>query len=334
MPKPELYICHTPYQALIALLRAVRGGGGHSLVLAATLPGAAALATRLTISPAFAEVYLVDEGGYPGIAPAGLLQHLQNRRAFERLCGLKLASSKYARIYISNDWSPLGRYLQDKHLFYTLCEDTVGGTLDPDQHLLDEQRAAPDFAERQRTGKGYLYWGDSRWVAAVESEDAARCTIFPPEKLTEFSKAALLQSLTDAEKAAVREVFITQNLPAMGDAADPTLLLPRSFVEDGLLTQPQQDAMFRAVAAHYADGPLFIKAHPRDTTDYHALFPQAVVLDRFMPSEVLNFCLPFRFRRAVAVQSWVLRSFTAAEENVFLTLEEAQALPLPATTQP
>lgn len=92
------------------------------------------------------------------------------------------------------------------------------------------------------------------------------------------------------------------------------------------MTQEHQDAMFRAVAARYAAGPLFIKTHPRDTTDYQALFPDAVILERTMPSEVLNFCLPFTFRRAVTVQSFVLRGFTAAEEKILLTLEEAQAL--------
>ena len=45
-----------------------------------------------------------------------------------------------------------------------------------------------------------------------------------------------------------------------------------------------------------------------------------------MPSEVLNFCLPFKFQRAVTVQSWVLRGFTAAEEKVFVGLEEAEKL--------
>ena len=69
---------------------------------------------------------------------------------FERQCGLKLDPARYSAIYICNDWSALGRYLQDLRAGYTLCEDTVGGTLDPDQHLLDEQRAAPDFAARQK----------------------------------------------------------------------------------------------------------------------------------------------------------------------------------------
>ena len=204
-----------------------------------------------------------------------------------------------------------------------MCEDTFGSTLGPDQHLVTDQRAAADFAAKQR-GKGYLYWGDSPWCVRIESEDAAKCTLFPAARMVTDSKAKLLESLTDDEKAMVRRVFLTQPLPEKADGA--TLLLPRSFVADGLMTQAEQDAMFKAVAAKYTAGPLFIKTHPRDTTDYHALFPDAVILERTMPSEVLNFCLPFKFARAVTVQSFVLRAFTAADEKILLTLDEAKAL--------
>jgi hypothetical protein len=328
--KPDLYLCHTAYQVLIALIRAVRADGAQVLILSAAIPNAESLAERLTVSNAFSAVHVVDESACPGLASPGPLRHWRNRRLFEKKCGLCLHHIQYGDIYICNDWSVLGRYLQDCRAPYILCEDTVGGTLDPDQHLLDAQRAAPDFARRQKRGTDWLYWGDSRWVRAVESEDAARCTIFPQNRLLSFSKLALLGSLSEEEKAAVREVFLSQPLPSLptdkAGVAQATLLLPRSFAADGLMTQAEQDAMFEAVARKYADGPLFLKTHPRDTTDYAALFPHAVILDRLMPSEVLNFCLPFRFRRAVTVQSWVLRGFTAAKETVFLTLDEAEAL--------
>ena len=321
--KPNLYICHTAYQVLVDLLRAGRAEGKpHTLVLSAAVADVQALAARLDKTGVVRTV-LVDETCWPGTV-TGPLADLRARRAFEKLCGWKLERSRYENIYIHNDWSVLGRYLQDCHAGYILCEDTFGSTLGPDQHLVTDQRAAPDFARKQHTGKGYLYWGDSPWCKQVESEDAARCTLFGPDKMVTDSKAALLQSLTDEEKAMVRSVFLTQPLPEQAEGA--TLLLPRSFVADGLMTQERQDAMFRAVAARYAVGPLFIKTHPRDTTDYHALFPDAVILERTMPSEVLNFCLPFTFRRAVTVQSFVLRGFTAAEEKIHLTLEEAQAL--------
>lgn len=321
--KPNLYICHTAYQVLVDLLRAGRSEGRpHTMVLSAAVADAEALAARLDAT-GVVRTRIVDETRWPGTV-TGPLASLRSRRAFEKLCGWQLDRSHYKNIYIHNDWSVLGRYLQDCHAGYILCEDTFGSTLGPDQHLVTDQRAAPDFAEKQRSGKGYLYWGDSPWCQLVESEDASRCTLFGPDKLVTDSKAALLQSLSDGEKAMVRQVFLTQPLPDHAEGA--TLLLPRSFVADGLLTQERQDAMFRAVAARYAVGPLFIKTHPRDTTDYHALFPDAVILERTMPSEVLNFCLPFTFRRAVTVQSFVLRGFTAAEEKILLTLEEAQAL--------
>lgn len=321
--KPNLYICHTAYQVLVDLLRAGRAEGKpHTMVLSAAVADAEALAARLDKTGVVRTV-LVDETRWPGTV-TGPLAAWRCRRAFEKLCGWKLDRYRYENIYIHNDWSVLGRYLQDCRAGYILCEDTFGSTLGPDQHLVTDQRAAPDFAQKQRSGKGYLYWGDSPWCKTVESEDAARCSLFGSDKMVTDSKGALLESLTDDEKAMVRSVFLTR--PLLEQAEGATLLLPRSFVADGLMTQDRQDAMFKAVAARYAVGPLFIKTHPRDTTDYQALFPDAVILERTMPSEVLNFCLPFTFRRAVTVQSFVLRGFTAAEEKILLTLEEAQAL--------
>ena len=315
MPR-DLYICHTPYQLLIAFVRALRAGGGQAVWLCDTIPAAETLSAKL--GAAFDETAILHEDRWPGLV-TGPLGHWRNRRAYEqRGVGPKLDRKRYRDIYICNDWSVVGRYLQDCNAGYILCEDTVGGTLDPDQHLLDAQRAAP--------AGPYAYWGDSPACAKIESEDAARCTIFPPERLATFSKKALLESLTEAEKTAVRNVFLTKPLPNDAAAlAEATLLLPRDFVADGLLNEADQRVMFRAVAAQYP-GPLYLKTHPRDATDYAVLFPDAVILDRTMPSEVLNFCLPGKFARAVTVQSWVLRGFTGAEQTIFWSLDDAKAL--------
>ena len=195
----------------------------------------------------------------------------------------------------------LGRYLQDCRAGYILCEDTFGSTLGPDQHLVTDQRAAADFAAKQR-GKGYLYWGDSPVVRPRREVRGCRAVyaVFGGPH-GDGQQGQTVREPDRRRKAMVRRVFLTQPLPEKADGA--TLLLPRSFVADGLMTQVEHDAMFKAVAEKYAVGPLFIKTHPRDTTDYAALFPDAVILERTMPSEVLNFCLPFHFARAVTVQS-------------------------------
>ena len=185
--KPNLYICHTAYQVLVDLLRAGRcAGKPHTMVLSASVPDTAALAARLDATGVVKTV-LVDETRWPGTV-TGLFARRRAARAFEKLCGWKLNRAAFENVYIHNDWSVLGRYLQDCRAGYILCEDTFGSTLGPDQHLVTDQRAAADFAAKQR-GKGYLYWGDSPWCVRVESEDAARCTLFPADRMVTDSKA-------------------------------------------------------------------------------------------------------------------------------------------------
>ena len=140
--KPNLYICHTAYQVLVDLLRASRTDGQpHTMVLSAAVPEPQSLAKKLEAT-----------GAVKVVIPFAARRA---RRAFERLCGWRFTRAAYNEVRIHNDWSVLGRYLQDCHAGYILCEDTFASTLGPDQHLVTDQRAAPDFAGKRRTGKGY-----------------------------------------------------------------------------------------------------------------------------------------------------------------------------------
>ena len=256
-----------------------------------------------------------------------LFQRLAGRRNVEKYYGFRLDGAAYRDVYIHNDWSVLGRYLQDKGISYILCEDTFASTCSADHSLILRQREQPHFALRRALGCGYLYWGDWKKVKTIETESLERATVpFARERLTERSQKAAFAALTKEQKALLCSVFLTAPLPA--DCAGAVLLLTRDFVSEHLTDEATQRRMYEAVAERYcAGGPLFVKAHPRDASDYAALFPGAVVLDRTMPSEVLNFALPFRFARAVTVESTVLKAFEAADEKVSLTLDEALALP-------
>ena len=251
----DIFICHTLYHVLIALVRALRSRPGKStLVLSTCVPEAETLRAKLldAAPDLWDAVLIVDEEKLDAQNSESDFYRLRHpfRKPYFTL--------PKGHVYISNDWSALGRYLQRERRVYTLCEDTFGGTLDPDQHLLDEQRTNPRGP--------YRYWGDSPCCRTVESEDAARCSIFGVDKLVTVSKAQLLESLMEEEKAIIRRVFLAVPLPEHVQGA--CLLLPRSFVLDGLMDQPTQDAMFAAVAKKYCTEPLFIKTHPRDTTDY------------------------------------------------------------------
>lgn len=327
--KRELYICHTPYQVLVEVCRAMHAAQKPDLILSCSVPEAQALARRLSSTGLFCSVRCFDEEKCGSAIQRGVLrtlflQHPLGRRNVEKYYGFSIDPSLYGAVYIHNDWTVLGRYLQDKHIPYILCEDTFASTCRPSHLPVSRQQAAPWFSLRRALGYGYLYWGAWKGVRAVETECAAQATLFP-EKLAEHSKAALFHSLTGPQKALIRQVFLTQPLPETAEGA--VLFLPRDFAAEGLLDADTQKRMFLAVAGEYCKGgPLFIKAHPRDATDYGALFPGAVILERTMPSEVLNFALPFRFARAVAVESTVLKSLEVADQALELTLSQALAL--------
>lgn len=329
--KPDLYICHTPYQVLADLCRAMQAPCPPEIILSTAIPDAAALARRLADVNVFCRVRVFDEAACGSAVQRGalrtlLLQHLMGRRNVEKYYGFSIEPSRYGEVYIHNDWSVLGRYLQDKGVRYILCEDTFASSCGGDASLIADQQAEPFFRLRRALGYGYLYWGDWKGVKAVESECAEKAHSHFWGKVRQRSQQAVFRALTGAQKALIQRVFITAPLPQ--STAGAVLLLPRDLVADRLLDQTTQQRMYRAVVRQYCQGgPLFIKAHPRDPSDYAALFPDAVVLERTMPSEVLNFALPFRFVRAVTVESTVLKALEVADEKLELRLAEALALP-------
>lgn len=330
--KPDLFICHTAYQVMVEVCRAFEAPCPPRMLLSAALPGAGALAQRLRATGLFADVAVFDEETCGNAFQKGfwrtlLLQRIIGRRNVEKYYGFSLNGAQLRDVYIHNDWSVLGRYLQDKGIPYILCEDTFASTCAAGGHpLIAAQRALPHFALRRALGYGYLYWGDWKKVKAIETEDAAKATVpFGKERLCQRSQKAAFAALTKGQKALLASVFLTAPLPE--NCAGAVLFLTRDFVSEGLMDEATQRRMYKAVAKKYCSGgPLFVKAHPRDASDYAALFPGAVVLDRAMPSEVLNFALPFRFAKAVTVESTALKAFEAADEKLTLPLDEALAL--------
>ena len=90
-----------------------------------------------------------------------------------------------------------------------------------------------------------------------------------------------------------------------------------------VFSQAAQDQLCRDIVARYAQGyRLYIKTHPRDTTDYTALFPGAVVINRFMPSQLLDYCFDVQFDRAIGFRTSALDGLRCAREIIRIPDEE------------
>ena len=250
-----------------------------------------------------------------------LFQHYMHRRHIEKYCHFKLDFSRYGRIYFYNDWNELCRYVQDCRAPYIMCEDSFARSVVPEYDWRTRQNALPFYKLRRAIGYGYLYWGAYKHTTAVETECLAETGPWA-DNFVEDSKAALFASVTEPEKQILIRIFVTAALPPA--AEKPFLLLTRPYLTDGFVsTEAEQTALFGQVLAQYAAGcTVFIKPHPRDNVNYSTAFPDAIILDKNMPSEVLNIAFPFRFCRAVTTGSSALNTLTCADEKISLPDEE------------
>ena len=325
--KPDLVFCHTYYQVFVASIRAMRAEQKPDLVLASgALPEAEALKSRLDAAGIFDQVLLFNEQEshaplYKNPLLVLFLQHFMHRRHIEKYCHFKLNFSRYGQLYFYNDWNELCRYVQDYHQPYIMCEDTFARNAVPEYDWHKIQAGEPFYKLRRALGYGYLYWGAYKHVAGIETECLADTGPWA-DNFIEDSKAALFASVTEGEKQTLIRIFVSAPLPPA--AEKPFLLLTRPFLGDGFVkTEAEQLAVFDRVLREYAAGyTVFIKPHPRDKTDYAAAFPDAVILDKNMPSEVMNIAFPFRFARAVTISSYALSTLTCAEEKLMLEMDD------------
>ena len=122
----DIFICHTLYHVLIALVRALRSRPGKStLVLSTCVPEAETLRAKLLDAAPDCGTRCFDRGrGKSWNAQNSESDFYRLRHPFRK----PYFSLPKGHVYISNDWSALGRYLQRERRVYTLCEDTFGGT--------------------------------------------------------------------------------------------------------------------------------------------------------------------------------------------------------------
>lgn len=317
--KPFLFICHTQYQVMVSVVKLLCEGCSADFWLSSAVPGREALAVRLRGLPFVRRVFCPQDttAFYPSLPPKGRFQRRVKALRLAVRCRFPLLLGRYTELCLYNDWNVAGCYLQDRRAPYVLGEDTYNHLTGPN-HWIDEQAAQPGFSQRRQRGEGYSFWGAYRGVTAVEVAKVSESAYYH-EKLRGFDPFEKLAAFGPPERAVLRQVFIQQELPAINGKT--CLFLPRSYyVDRDVFTQEAQDRLCKDIVARYANGyQLFIKTHPRDTTDYHTLFPGAVVLDRFMPVELLDYCFDVKFSRAVGFHTNAIRNIRCAQEIIEVT---------------
>lgn len=166
------------------------------------------------------------------------------------------------------------------------------------------------------------YSGSSKYVKAVEvdrNEDLV-CYIKRKE-IRECRINQLEERLSEEEKDKIYRIYAkAYGIPEKFDG-EVNLLLTAPLAHDKTVaTVKDQLNCYQDAVDQNCDSekPLLIKPHPRDTVDYSNIFPDAIIIDKVVTSEVLSFCKSLKIDKVLTIYSTSISSFRRAKEMIVL----------------
>ncbi|MBQ4165001.1 MAG: hypothetical protein IJD85_01605 [Oscillospiraceae bacterium] len=315
----DLYIVSTYYHALIACVRHINNGGNADIMVTNYIPQHEMLAERLIKSELFERTFPV--GKIEEYRPScwldyALNNNCRNKRLVEDQLGFSL-NNKYKNIYIFHDDTWIARYLKCARIPYHLLEDA----LDSFKIICDSSFAYMVHKDNLKMRLknilrlGYTYCGYDRYTKSVEvnSIDGVKIKHLAKGKLVELPRKPMFDKLSDSDIVKLKNIFM-KDIPEL-DSNNSMLLLTQPLYVDRIVEdEAKQAEIYRRLAEkHIGDLKLVVKPHPRDSVDYTGLFPDATLLDKDMPLEIVAMIIAPHFAKIVSLGSTCTNAIRADE---------------------
>lgn len=102
------------------------------------------------------------------------------------------------------------------------------------------------------------------------------------------------------------------------------LLLTQCWSEAKIMSEEQKIDLYSRIILIYGEDNVVLKTHPRECTDYKALFPKLEVIDYAVPFQLLDL-LGLHFKIAISVNSTAIFSLSDNTEKIILLPKEVPA---------
>jgi len=93
--------------------------------------------------------------------------------------------------------------------------------------------------------------------------------------------------LSENEKNKILEIF-NIDLKEINFNNETVLLLTEPFTEEHFTTLKEELSIYSILIEKFKDKNIIIKPHPRDSKNYHEIFPDTKIIDKYFPIELLN----------------------------------------------
>lgn len=225
---------------------------------------------------------------------------------------LPISLSGSDTIYLANDHWALGLYCIWKNIPYHYYEDGVG--------MLSKPEYSRELVYKMNRTHAIVAtymgaFGQNRLVVEKIGDLENQTEGFSDEKAVHFSLKDELRQLPGED---MERLLIIFDAPKIPEQEGVTLLLTEHFVNMRRLTIEGQRELYGLLVDFFCVSPrLCVKPHPNDfQISYRKIFPEAEMISRFFPSELLPFCFDRKLDLALAACSTSVYGLRDAAERM------------------
>ena len=322
----KLYICHTPYHIFISIIKAMEDKERSGILIYKSLNNYENIIRKIKESNIFNEIelfncendseffYLTHDFKYKL-----LFKHKRILKKLENTYNFNILKNK--DIYIYNDDSIVGYYMQFAKINYNLIEDG----LDCYKNIDKIYKYNYNIYEKIKRffGFGLYRFGTSKYSKTIEVNDKKSINLPIKNKLIEVPRKKLFEKLTKEQKELILKIFLKKDDIIKVIKGDSTLVITQPLFSDRLVdSKEKQIKIYKDIVTNYSIGKVIIKPHPRDILNYEKYFKNCIVIkEKYIPLEVLNFIPNLRIKRAVTVFSTSIQAIDYCDEKVCLGRE-------------
>lgn len=208
----------------------------------------------------------------------------------------KLDFHKFSEINICGDHNSIGVYLCKNSIKYNFFEDGCGILSDEDK-LIDQFKRTNYY--RYEILKELNIPGKNSCVISRFGDLKCQLKNYYNEKDIHFSVREELEKLNQDSIKKIINVFDCEFKFNIKNNSD--LLLTWHYISAGMMSALEQELYYCTIVDYFSKSQhLIVKQHPADDElDYHKIFPNANIISRLLPSELLPYCNKSKFNSLI-----------------------------------
>ncbi len=328
-----IYLCNTPYHVLISLVKAILDTESSSLVLCESGLIGEKTIRRLQNCGVFSDVKIADMKKESRLKNflRGNIRSEKRILQLENSMGVSPAQFYNRRVYIFNDETYMGFWLNLRGINYILLED--GLDCFKNELLMkfwDSPTPAWKAFVKKLLGRDEYpkSLGLGEFNTAIEINDEKGILLKTDKEIRVVPRTELFYKLSAEQRNKITQIFLGNDKMQYICTNDHTasLLITQPLAEDHLITFEQKRELYRYLICEYGQGTVYIKPHPREITDYSVEFPECMVInEKYVPIEVFGFIDNIHFKRGITAFSTAIDSLTFCDEKIVMGYDWVKA---------